>query len=730
MDDSVFNSKYTKSRIGDTITPSRYGELAKTKTLGEEQYSKFEEKKEELKNNRMSLPPQTSVENQYNRTSNAKFYKNKDQRLAKYEKEDNSPETQKKKNNLREKRSPDYLKDRNDQQSNVLRGSRAYRVKEQLGIYKPKKVDTEAEIKSYYNRDESAYSRTGDDVSSVQRKKYEYKRDPVSQCNSVFGDRENAKDSVNGTKKKSYTPGYSHARYEKLNEGKKFRKSPPRPEPRKSPSYISMRRNKDFKKPLYESNYSGQNLSAYERSKLRLKRRELGLRDSAIESNSTISQMGNLDNNKKNKNSLLKIENKKDLKLSESPSFKPLQDQTNISFTSSPEKPKTEKQNSYSPIKNSMTPNKLSKFENPSKEQEAPGYKQFLKHRKVQSRLEDSLNKSRDDMTENSKSAVGLSKSDEDYDSVYGEISARGYKEMLERSLNKANRFRSKSRSRSPIGQPNLIKYPPRKESGKKSIYGSRRKSLAVSERKSEVPSPSKSYYERYKRTENLEANASERPTEFKSSARQTPSHRVHSQLDQEERTRPLQNLSDNYTFDHQRLRDDYNYKKHSPINKLPLKENKYSNLPTPRKSPLSKQTPTLNSQHQKHKFSTLCQNIIEDEKNLEYNRQELALRPDYNMKDNYSLIVERVRSGMPKDTFVTFLENIGVEESPHLWNELFALYGEQKIEDRMSYQEFAKMLMPVQKEYKILLSCRVEKGVDFGSEIFDVKFSLMFLDF
>lgn len=89
---------------------------------------------------------------------------------------------------------------------------------------------------------------------------------------------------------------------------------------------------------------------------------------------------------------------------------------------------------------------------------------------------------------------------------------------------------------------------------------------------------------------------------------------------------------------------------------------------------------------------------IINTEKSLESSKQELALRPDYSLKDNFFLLDMNQRGGITLQEFRSFIHflRISLKEKSlitHLF-EKYDLDGDKLI----SLQEFTLMLTPLKK--------------------------------
>jgi hypothetical protein len=102
---------------------------------------------------------------------------------------------------------------------------------------------------------------------------------------------------------------------------------------------------------------------------------------------------------------------------------------------------------------------------------------------------------------------------------------------------------------------------------------------------------------------------------------------------------------------------------------------------------------------------------IIDVEKAVESSKQELSLRPDYSIKDHFKMMDSQDKGGINYNEFGNFIKRtkLPLDNLPVL-SKLF----EEADSDRdglISQVEFQDLVSPKQKEYKILLNCRVERG-------------------
>lgn len=102
---------------------------------------------------------------------------------------------------------------------------------------------------------------------------------------------------------------------------------------------------------------------------------------------------------------------------------------------------------------------------------------------------------------------------------------------------------------------------------------------------------------------------------------------------------------------------------------------------------------------------------IINSEKALESSKQELALRPDYSLKDNFYLLDVKNRGGINFQEFREFISFLGIsmKEKSHV-SHLFEKYDRDG-DNLLCLEEFSKMLIPLKKEYALLIDCRSSRA-------------------
>lgn len=102
---------------------------------------------------------------------------------------------------------------------------------------------------------------------------------------------------------------------------------------------------------------------------------------------------------------------------------------------------------------------------------------------------------------------------------------------------------------------------------------------------------------------------------------------------------------------------------------------------------------------------------IIDVEKAVESSKQELSLRPDYSIKDHFKMMDTQGKGAINYNDFSNFIKRTKLQtDNLSALSRLF----EEADTDRdglISLVEFQDMISPKQKEYKILLNCRVERG-------------------
>lgn len=103
--------------------------------------------------------------------------------------------------------------------------------------------------------------------------------------------------------------------------------------------------------------------------------------------------------------------------------------------------------------------------------------------------------------------------------------------------------------------------------------------------------------------------------------------------------------------------------------------------------------------------ISKIFMDIISLQKNLEYCKQELSLRPDYGIFDNF-LIMAGKNTHVDFQIFSLFLQDLGVKEWNSRWAQtLYSSYCDSH--GKLTAQDFSRMIQPEQKEYQLLLNCR-----------------------
>lgn len=114
----------------------------------------------------------------------------------------------------------------------------------------------------------------------------------------------------------------------------------------------------------------------------------------------------------------------------------------------------------------------------------------------------------------------------------------------------------------------------------------------------------------------------------------------------------------------------------------------------------------------------------IEIGKKVESGKQELALRPDYNIKDHFRCIDKNLKGFITLNEFVQFFKNLKItSEKTRGISRLFESYQNDR-DERMSMTEFTDMMSPFQKEYKVLLNCRIDKGAVINQDIDKVSYN------
>lgn len=128
------------------------------------------------------------------------------------------------------------------------------------------------------------------------------------------------------------------------------------------------------------------------------------------------------------------------------------------------------------------------------------------------------------------------------------------------------------------------------------------------------------------------------------------------------------------------------------------------------------------NSKFEDHKeeFIRLLSSLLVEEKELESLKQELVLSNSFNLKTIYNQFCDN--EGISKFSFKNLLKNFGIENSFKKGIEkMFEFYNNSN-SLKLSLDEFTRILSPEQKEYKILLSCKIDKEEKLNEKISEVS--------
>ena len=113
---------------------------------------------------------------------------------------------------------------------------------------------------------------------------------------------------------------------------------------------------------------------------------------------------------------------------------------------------------------------------------------------------------------------------------------------------------------------------------------------------------------------------------------------------------------------------------------------------------------------------------IIDVEKAVESSKQELTLRPDYSVKDHFKIIDVQDRGTITYNEFGNFLKRIKLNiDNPSMISKLFEAIDSDQ-DGLINLVEFQDAVSPRQKEYKILLNCRAERGAGCNYDYDKVK--------
>lgn len=112
---------------------------------------------------------------------------------------------------------------------------------------------------------------------------------------------------------------------------------------------------------------------------------------------------------------------------------------------------------------------------------------------------------------------------------------------------------------------------------------------------------------------------------------------------------------------------------------------------------------------------------IIGVEKSLESSRQELALCQDYNVRDHFNVISKGNRVITPDD-LTSFLNKMGVDFPNNSNVKEIIHFFDPKSNGILTLENFTDMVAPIQREYRILLNCRIDQNEEAKMRFHDVK--------
>jgi len=112
---------------------------------------------------------------------------------------------------------------------------------------------------------------------------------------------------------------------------------------------------------------------------------------------------------------------------------------------------------------------------------------------------------------------------------------------------------------------------------------------------------------------------------------------------------------------------------------------------------------------------------LIELARDLEFCKQELVLQPEYNLGDCHKVVSNNRELNF--DRFMNFLDDLGLASSSkeQIFSAIFSEFDLDK-DKKLSISEWGQLLTPIQKEYRILLNCRTEKGLEFTQGVKSVS--------
>lgn len=148
-----------------------------------------------------------------------------------------------------------------------------------------------------------------------------------------------------------------------------------------------------------------------------------------------------------------------------------------------------------------------------------------------------------------------------------------------------------------------------------------------------------------------------------------------------------------------------------------PQKENnRRESSPKNKRDSFSKSKSSLNINS---KIKELFTDIIRDKENLEFARQELALKPDLCLTDLFNCLDENQREAITFSEFSRILRKLGLKQSRNskAVTSLFENFDRDR-DSLINLKEFRNIFSPGQKEYSILMNCRAEKEIEKGTDI------------
>lgn len=107
-----------------------------------------------------------------------------------------------------------------------------------------------------------------------------------------------------------------------------------------------------------------------------------------------------------------------------------------------------------------------------------------------------------------------------------------------------------------------------------------------------------------------------------------------------------------------------------------------------------------------------MLSSLLQEEKELEKLKQELVLSNNFSLKILFHQFSNEENKKMTKFEFQNLLNALKFEKVfSKDFSNIFEFYSQG--EESLGLEEFTKLLSPEQKEYRILMSCKIDKEVN-----------------